>query len=67
MGAEPLLKGAEPVVKGAELPPSFPPLLGQLAEAFEEHLPCKYPPGVANTPQLPPNYPYASLITHLHF
>ncbi|GAB0202252.1 nucleolar protein 9 [Grus japonensis] len=29
---------AEPKAKGPALPPSFPPLLGQLAEAFEEHL-----------------------------
>ncbi|XP_052635250.1 LOW QUALITY PROTEIN: nucleolar protein 9 [Harpia harpyja] len=37
-GVELALKGAEPASEGAELPPSFPPLLGQLAEAFEEHL-----------------------------
>ncbi|XP_033928421.1 nucleolar protein 9 [Melopsittacus undulatus] len=36
--AEPESKGAEPKPKGAELPPSFPPLLEQLAEAFEKHL-----------------------------
>ncbi|KAM6228618.1 nucleolar protein 9 isoform 2-T2 [Spheniscus humboldti] len=37
-GVELTLKGAEAAAEGAELPPSFPPLLGQLAEAFEEHL-----------------------------
>lgn len=52
-GVELALKGVEPALQGAELPPSFPPLLGQLAEAFEEHLTCKYPgggAGGANTP-----------------
>ncbi|XP_057282840.1 nucleolar protein 9, partial [Pezoporus wallicus] len=37
-GAEPAANGAGPEAKGAELPPSFPPLLEQLAEAFEKHL-----------------------------
>ncbi|KAM6051531.1 nucleolar protein 9 [Theristicus caerulescens] len=37
-GVERTLKGAEAVAEGAELPPSFPLLLGQLAEVFEEHL-----------------------------
>ncbi|XP_068280993.1 nucleolar protein 9 isoform X1 [Nyctibius grandis] len=47
-GAEPKGKGAEPAVEGAELPPSFPPLLGQLAEAFEEHLPSLLSPPSAS-------------------
>ncbi|XP_072705381.1 nucleolar protein 9 isoform X1 [Ciconia boyciana] len=47
-GAELTLKGAEAVAEGAELPPSFPPLLGQLAEAFEEHLPSLLSPAGAS-------------------
>ncbi|XP_074424019.1 nucleolar protein 9 [Larus michahellis] len=47
-GAEPLAEGAGPVAKGAGLPPSFPPLLGQLAEAFEEHLPSLLSPACAS-------------------
>ncbi|KAM9504413.1 nucleolar protein 9-like [Guaruba guarouba] len=37
-GAGPEGEGAGPGPQGAELPPSFPPLLEQLAEAFEKHL-----------------------------
>ncbi|KAM8985906.1 nucleolar protein 9 [Ara ararauna] len=37
-GAGPKAEGAGPGPRGAELPPSFPPLLEQLAEAFEKHL-----------------------------
>ncbi|XP_035428256.2 nucleolar protein 9 isoform X2 [Cygnus atratus] len=47
-GAEPAAKGVEPKPKGAELPPSFPLLLGQLAEVFEENLPSLVSPPCAS-------------------
>ncbi|XP_074991351.1 nucleolar protein 9-like isoform X1 [Calonectris borealis] len=47
-GAELTLKGAELAAEGAELPPSFLLLLGQLAEAFEEHLPSLLSPAGAS-------------------
>ncbi|XP_074936694.1 nucleolar protein 9 [Phalacrocorax aristotelis] len=47
-GAELKAKGAEPKTEGVELPPSFPPLLTQLAEAFEQHLgSLQSPPGAS--------------------
>ncbi|XP_064295758.1 nucleolar protein 9, partial [Phalacrocorax carbo] len=54
-GAELKAKGAEPKTEGVELPPSFPPLLTQLAEAFEEHLGCECWGGWgASPPRSPP-------------
>ncbi|XP_069735320.1 nucleolar protein 9 [Phaenicophaeus curvirostris] len=47
-GAWPKDKGAWPKDKGAWLPPSFPPLLDQLAQAFEAHLPSLRAPAAAS-------------------
>ncbi|XP_074713946.1 nucleolar protein 9 [Strix uralensis] len=45
---EPPPGGAGPKAEGAELPPSFLPLLGQLADAFQEQLPSLLsPPGAS--------------------
>ncbi|XP_009472684.1 PREDICTED: nucleolar protein 9 [Nipponia nippon] len=47
-GVELTVKAAEAVAEGAELPPSFPLLLGQLAEVFEEHLASLLSPASAS-------------------